>query len=568
MERVRSAVALLAWLGSATVFAAETPQAPAPPARPRLIVQITVDQLRGDLALRYQNRFPPGGFRRFLDHGTWYADAQQPHAYLETVVGHTTLATATYPSRHGMIANSWFDSQTGKTVKNIEDDRYPLLPIREGETLKGAGVSPTAILTSTFSDELLIATGNHAKAFAVSGKDRGAVPMAGHSGKAFWYTTSNGCFVTSTFYYSEYPPWAKEWCDRRPADRYRNTEWKLLHDRSTYVYRDATNTYPKGTPAENNMEMLDQMRFNRTFPHPLPDSSGFYQTLTLSPDLDALTESFAEAVLRNERLGRGQYTDYLAVSFSVTDYVGHWFSPSSLESEDNILRLDRTLAQLFAAIDKEVGLSKTVIVLSADHGGAEYPEVLLQQKINTGRASQQEIVDTAMKAVRDKFGRDDLIRIYSAPYFYLNREKLGALEAIAVEHVIADAVTDLPGVFMGIPCATTTARGDTDAELVNRIRRNYETSRSGDVYVVEDPQWQVDNDDVPQLLQHNAPWAYDTFVPIAFTGTHVPTARVYRAVSTVDVAATLAAYAGTNQPSGCVGTPLGEVFGKKANEGK
>src|SRR5439155_928008 len=121
-------------------------------------------------------------------------------------------------------------------------------------------------------------TGNHAKAFAVSGKDRGAVPMAGHSGKAFWYTTSNGCFITSTFYYSQYPPWAKEWCEQRLADRYKNTEWKLLHDRATYVYRDTTNIYPKGTPAENNMEMLDKMRFNRAFPHPLLASPGFYQT--------------------------------------------------------------------------------------------------------------------------------------------------------------------------------------------------------------------------------------------------------------------------------------------------
>lgn len=544
----------------ALVFA--VPALAASPPQPKLIVQITVDQLRGDLPLRYQARFGQGGFRRFLSHGIWYAAANQPHACTETVVGHTTLATATYPSRHGMVANSWYDAETGKTVKNVEDGQYPILPIREGETPSG-GASPTVILTTTFSDELMIATGNHAKVFAVSGKERGAVPLAGHTGKAFWYSDKNGCFVTSTFYYQQYPPWVKSWCDGRHADQYRDKSWTLLHDRATYVYRDTTNTYPAGTPAANNMQFLQQMKFNSTFPHFLAGSSMFYTTLTLSPDFDRLTVAFAEALLHNEHLGHGTTTDFLAVSLSATDYIGHWFGPSSMESEDNVLRLDQSLRELLASVDKEVGLDNALVVLSADHGAAEYPEFLETQHVNTGRITEETIVATAKAAVQKKFQRDDLIRAYSSPYFYVNREALATVGVRAVEQTIAEAVADLPGVVMAIPSATSTSRGDTDPELVERIRRNYHENRSGDVYVVQDAQWQIDGSSKPQLLQHEAPWGYDTFVPIAFTGAGVVPSMVFRSVSTVDVAATLAAIARTDVPSASMGTPLKEVLTDK-----
>lgn len=544
----------------ASSFAAEPP-------RPKLIVQITVDQLRGDLPLRYQERFSDGGFRRFLRDGIWYAAANQPHACTETVVGHTTLATGAYPSRHGMVANSWVDGRTGTTVKHVEDDRYTILPVAEGVKPE-KGDSPRQILTTTFSDELRIATDNHGRVFSVSGKERGAIPLAGHSGKAFWYSDKTGCFVTSTFYYDKYPAWAKSWCDGKPADRYRNKEWTLLQPPETYVYRGTSNSYPPGTPPATNMAILEEMKFHRTFPHFLTDSEKFkfYTALTLSPDFDRLTVSFAEEVLRNEHLGHGPATDYLAVSLSATDYIGHWFSPSSLESEDNVLRLDETLRELLSAIDKEVGLDNTLVVLSADHGAAEYPEFLEQQHVNTGRASQGDILAAAKEAVQRRFGRADLILKYSTPYIYLNRAALGDIPVAPVERTIADAVSKVTGIAYAVPSAVSASDAEIDEQLMTRIRRNYHENRSGDVYIVQSAQWQIDEEvpeGAPQLLQHEAPWAYDAYVPIAFTGANVTPAMVYRSVSTVDVAATLAAYARTNVPSASVGTPLTEVFTMK-----
>ncbi len=544
----------------ATLAAAQVREAA--PRPPKLVLQITVDQLRGDLPFRYADRFGKSGFRLFLEHGLWYAAAHHDHAYHETIVGHTTLATGAWPSRHGMIANRWFDPQTGKGVENIEDARYPVLSIA-GETPTGKGVSPTAILTTTFSDELIITTANRAKVYSVSVKDRGAVPMSGHAGKAFWFSEQNGCFVTSTFYYSAYPTWVADWCGRHPADAYANTKWEMLEDRSRYLFRDVTNVYPAGSRAEENMQSLDAIGFGRTFPHPLGSAADLYRNVTLSPPGDELTAAFAKELIRQEALGRDEVTDYLAISFSIADYIGHWYSTSSLESEDNLLRLDRTLQSLLEFVDAEVGLQNTLVVLSGDHGGAEYPEYLASLGVNTGRIPMQNISAAAAQAVAEKFGTTDkIISSYSQPYLYVDRKMLekNKLNLAEVERVIADAVMNLPGIAVAVPILQlTNGGGQGDEELLGRLRHNYNRERSGDVQVVQLPQWQIDGDSGPKLLQHASLWAYDSFVPVAFLGPRVRAATIYRSISTTDVAATLSSYLKTKFPSGNVGVPLVEV---------
>ena len=553
--------------------------------RPRLVVQITVDQLRGDLPFRYQDRFGPGGFRYFMNQGTWFTSAHQPHAFTETVVGHTTLATGAWPSRHGMVGNRWYDRITGQFVNNIETTKYPILPIlgeppcvpSSNKSCKGA--APTAIHTTTLSDELAITTATRAdaltgtivggaKIFGVSLKDRGAIPMAGHAGKAFWYSDKNGCFVTSSFYYSAYPSWVSSWCEKHPADAYKNTKWELLHKPETYLFRDFDNAYPAGSPAEINMELLvNDYHFGRNFPHTLGDArTGLYQGLTLTPFADELTLNFVEALVKNEGLGKDDIPDYLAISFSVTDYVGHWFSPSSMESEDNILRLDQTLASLLTFLDAEVGLDNTLIILSADHGGPEYPEYLKTIQVNTGRIASQTILDVGKAAVQPKWG-DGIILEYDHPYFYLDRDRIEAqgYSLLAIQQAIATAVTKLDGIKVAVPAVDMGGGGMADEALIGQIRRNYDSTRSGDVYVVQELQWQIDAapSSGPPLLQHDALWAYDTYVPLAFAGFGVPRARVPRDIDTTDIAATLATILRTKFPSGCTGTPLPEITGSK-----
>lgn len=281
---------------------------------PRLILQITVDQLRGDLPGRYLSEMGKGGFRYLLDNGVVYGAAHHDHANNETIVGHTTLATGANPAVHGMVANIWLDRSTGKLVYNIEDPRYPLLGIGAevdhateiDPTQKAAstdGRSPAAILSSTFSDELALHTAGRAKIFGVSVKDRGAVSMAGHAGKAFWFSKTKAEFVTSSFYYKSYPEWVAAFNGTKPALRYADHRWELLHKSETYLY-GAKDDQPWETAFGS---------FGRVFPHPYGPADGDYFTtlLTLSPAGDELTLDFVKALIQNEKIGADEVTDYL-----------------------------------------------------------------------------------------------------------------------------------------------------------------------------------------------------------------------------------------------------------------
>lgn len=523
--------------------------------RPKLVLQITVDQLRGDEPFRYRHRYVPRGFRYLFERGVWYSSATHPHSHTVTAAGHTTLATGAYPSRHGIIADSWFDEATGQPVNAFKDTQYPLV----GASAGSSGASPQRILTSTFSDELNIATGSRAKIFAVSVKDRGAVPMAGHTGKAFWFSTETGDFVSSTYYYKSYPEWVTSWNRQKRADAFSGQSWNLLYDRATYRY------------AQVPLFAQNLFGYGNTFPHPfgMPNQQPplFYTKLTVSPAGDELTLQFAEELIKRERLGADDIPDYLGISFSSTDFVGHIFGPSSLEGEDNLLRLDRTLARLFSFIDERVGLNNTLIVLAGDHGAPEVSGYLALLGINTGRLTEQQIGDEGKQALKARFGRDDLVLSYQHPYFYLNRALIESakLDEVEVERVVARAVMNLDGTAFAVSCTDLRRGGEeVDAELIAAIRRNQHPKRSGDVYVVQQPGWQVQaqpaSGEPPSLIDHGSPWAYDAYVPVVFAGMSIPAASVSRPIYTVDVAATLTAFLTTNKPSGSAGSPLAEVL--------
>ncbi len=535
---------------------------------PRLVLQITVDQLRGDLPARFIKNMGEGGFRYLMTKGIWFSNAHHAHANSETIVGHSTLATGADPATHGMIGNVWLDRATGKLAYNIEDARYRILSPGAGvdkateidPTQKVAstdGRSPAAILGTTFSDELAIHTAGKAKIFGISIKDRGAVPMAGHAGKAFWFSKSTGEFVTSSYYYDKYPDWVIKWNQKALPGTYSNKSWELLHPTSAYLFGDADDR-----PWET-----DLAGYGRVFPHPFGPATGKYFTtrLTISPVGDELTLDFAKALIVAEKLGQDDVTDYLSVSFSSTDYVGHLFGPSSLETEDNLLRLDRTLADLFAYVENKVGLKNTLIVLSADHGAPEAPGYLNSLGMDAKYVQpDQWDKDPAIKALKQKFGLgQELIHSYSHPYIYLNREvvRRSGLDQAKVEKAVADALMKFDGVALAVP-STALAEGNLpDTPLIRSVLRNYSPKRSGDIFVVFQPNHFINEfDGLIVTSTHGSPWRYDTFVPVVFAGSHLATLHVYRSIETVEVAPTLAAIVGTNPPSGARSGPLQEVL--------
>ena len=537
--------------------------------KPKLVLQITVDALRGDLPTRYRNVLGKGGFRYLLEDGIHYTNAHYQHANTETIVGHTSLATGTVPAAHGMVANVWFDREQGRLAYNIEDPAYHLLTAgadvdrkteidHSQKAAKVDGRSPNNILTSTLSDEMAVHFSGQSKIFAVSVKDRGAVSMAGHAGKAFWFSKKSGEFVTSNYYYDHYPGWVNQWNARKPALAYSGKSWDLLHAPSKYLFGDA----------DERAYESDVAGFGRSFPHQYgkADNKYFTTKLTLGPAGDELTLDFAKTLLNKEQLGQDEVPDYLAISFSSTDYVGHLFGASSLESEDNLARLDRTLADLFAYVDDKVGLSNTLIVLSADHGQPEVPGYLHTLGIDKAHHFDTKALDKtpAIAALKKQFGLgEELIETYFQPYIYLNHELIRkkGLDQTEVEQAVATQLTKFKGVAYAVSSTALRTANLPDTLLTRSILRNFHLKRSGDIYLVFEPNvFIADFGKLKVSSVHGSPWKYDTYVPIFFAGNGVSDQSISRPVEPYDIAATIAAYLEIKPPSGSVGVPLVEVL--------
>lgn len=558
---------------------------------PKLIVQITVDQLRGDLPFRYRKRFNPktGGFHYLMNQGAWYSDAHHAHSHTETIVGHTTLSTGAFPSRHGMIANSWFDRDNWKQINPIKSLTCIPPKARTKKRLEEC-IGPQRIMSDTISD-LLINANSQSKAFAISFKDRAAVAMAGHRGKAFWFSTKEGVFVSSTYYYpAGYPGWLENLPDNF-IRAYAGQEWRLSRPRESYMFRDVANEFPASTPPEKAMEFLDGTKFKRRFPHFFPTDLGiYYNLLMVSPQADWLTVQFAKKLIENESLGQDNIPDYLAISLSSTDIIGHWFSPSSLESEENMLQLDLTLGDLFSYLDKKVGLNSTLIVLAGDHGMQDkFPEVpppdnRNEDGLQINRINADDVINAARNSLfYNGWGyllSDDFIH-YNHPNLYLDRKRVlqAGLTMLEVERVIADGVMAVDGIALAVSNTELTNSGRADEQpmnpiklnIIDQIKRSTYPYRSGDVYVVHDKNWQVNdlpsygeslgNTD-PILLEHGSPWSYDSHVPVVFAGYGLLPERISTRIYTVSVAPTIASYLRLKFRPGTVGIPLQQLFVK------
>jgi predicted AlkP superfamily pyrophosphatase or phosphodiesterase len=350
-----STAALSFWLGTVASagllsFAQTAPPTPNPatPRKPKLVIGIIIDQFRYDYLNRFQKDYT-GGFARFFRNGAIFTNAHYEHFPTVTAIGHSTFMSGATPSVSGIIGNSWWDPSVSKTITSVSDDKTDLV----GTT--GTGSSPRRMLVSTIPDELKI-SGKGGKAFGISIKDRSAILPAGHMGNgAFWFNAETGNFVSSTYYMAELPQWVAKFNSARAVDQYLTAEWKSL-------------TAPSKV-------------FPRYKPTTVTTVGSKYADIDYTPFANDLVEGLAEAAIDAEKLGQGTLTDFLAVSFSANDYVGHARGPDSEEVRDISLRTDRLLEKFFQFVDRKVGLANTIIVLSADHGVAPIVEVNNDRKM-------------------------------------------------------------------------------------------------------------------------------------------------------------------------------------------
>jgi len=521
--------------------------------RPRLVLQITVDGLRADLIDRYRSHFGNGGFNYLLENGAVFRNARYLHANTETIVGHTTLATGATPAVHGMIGNVWYQADTDTLGYNIEDPGAPLLPTQaehaDGGQLDPAqlrsnssGRSPRGILAPTLADTLAISQAGKAKIFGISGKDRSAVAMAGKAGIAYWFSTDTGNFQTSSYYLSAYPDWVRNWNAERQAEALGNTTWQLSRPRDQYLF---------GARDDRPFE-IDLKGYGRTFPHPFgdPEHPLFFSRVLVSAEGDRLLADFGKRLIDAEAIGQDAVTDYLSISFSGVDAVNHFFGPSSLENEETVARLDRTLADFLNFVDEQIGLDQTLIVLSADHGMQEAPEQATERGFPAQRLFAADILAEAKAHSEKLFGEPALVKDFFRPYLYLDRSALerAKLDRETVIQALAAAMVNMDGIRAAVPSAQAATLGQP------AVAHNHHPSRSGDIYIYQEPHWFLM--DPGMAAMHGSPWQYDQHVPLIFVGTGIQAGSHAALVHPIDVAPTLAALLGIPSPAAAEGESL------------
>lgn len=511
--------------------------------KPKLVVLLVVDGLPQRQVLDYRDQLAPDGLARFLDRGTWFANAHYGHAFTVTAAGHATMLTGASPSRTGIIGNDWRDAATGAEVYCTSDTSATYI----GHTTRPLdGTSPKNLKAETVGDVLRRAS-PQSKVIAISGKDRGAILPAGKTGTAYMYMAQSGQFASSTFYMPQHPAWVNDFNAAKPADRYFKTQWRPLLPEAAYARSvpDNQKWFARGGVLPMAMNSPDD-----TAPGPV-----FYGALLRSPFADALALDFARAAIVGEQLGQRDAPDILAVSLSGHDYVNHAFGAESRLSHDHLLQLDRLFQAFFQDLDARVGKDNYLVVLTADHGFMPAPEFSAAQGLASGRISLSALLGQVNAALTPQFGPGQWVS-FSGSSLLVNRALL------AQTRYSADAVADAARRFIvtvpGIAAAYTRAelqRGSpADAPYFAAMQKSWHPDVSGDVQFSLQPNWMVGNS---YAATHGSPHAYDTQVPIAVYGPRwAQPGRIDTPVAVVDIAPTLARWLRVAAPASAEGQLL------------
>jgi predicted AlkP superfamily pyrophosphatase or phosphodiesterase len=536
---VRRILAALLWFATLAAEAAGVP--------PRLVVVIVIDGLPQEQVLKYRDQYGPGGFRLLLQTGAWFGNAHQAHAVTLTAPGHTAVLTGAYPYQSGIIANEWVDPGTLEETYCTGDPAHSYIG---EETKKLDGTSPANLRVSTVGDELRYANGGRSKVLAVSGKDRGAILLAGKTGTAYMYMDKTGRFASSTYYMKEHPRWWQEFYTGRPQDRWQGKSWTLLLSESAYA-----RSIPDGEPW-----FLNYRGMGNRFPFVLPPGGAYYGALLRTPYGDVATLDFARAAIEGENLGRNTagVTDILGISLSTHDYVNHGFGPESRESQDHLLQLDRALASFFGYLAKRFGPDRVLIALTADHGFLNAPEYSSSKGFAGLHLDSKKLLAELNEKLAARFGAGTYAVRYSYPTLILDRRLIEEkkLAAAEVEAAAARIVGDYPGIA-AVYTRTQLERGAVAGRLGTLVQRAWNRQLSGDLYVVQRPYAMFGGN----AATHGSPYPYDTNVPLMLYGASWVKPGSYASYAeVVDLAPTLAFLLGTRPPSGSEGRVLTEVL--------
>jgi predicted AlkP superfamily pyrophosphatase or phosphodiesterase len=523
--------------------------------RPKLVVGIVVDQMRQEYLYRFEGKYGEGGFKRLMNNGFMLTNAHYNYVPTYTGPGHASVFSGTTPAVHGIIGNDWWDKSLKKNVNCVEDDRQKPVGNPEGN----GDVSPWRMLSSTVTDELKIYFQKKSKVIGISVKDRGAVLPAGHMADgAYWYDSKSGKFITSTYYKNILPIWVESFNSLKLPDTYLNQTWNTILPIAQYVESNSDES-----PYERKLKGKDKS----VFPYDLKElrkTNGDFDLLSATPFGDDLLTEFAKASLAGEQLGKDADTDFLTISYSCPDIIGHSAGPNSIEIEDTYLRLDRNIEDLLKKLDQEVGIGNYVIFLTADHAVVDVPQSLKDNRIPGGNFSQANMEANLNDFLQKYFPGKKVIDKISNEQVFLNQDlftgdpKASGIDLLIATELIVSYLQSVEGIAQVFSKAIIKQGLYSETSVKGMIVRGYNFKRSGDIAYQLEPGWI--NGGGAQGTTHGSAYSYDTHVPMLFFGKGIKKGKSSAYHPITDIAPTLSVLLKIKFPNGCTGNPISEML--------
>jgi predicted AlkP superfamily pyrophosphatase or phosphodiesterase len=514
--------------------------------RPKLVVGIVVDQMRYDYLPRFSSRFGEDGFKRLMKQGYFLENVHFDYIPTKTAAGHASVYSGTTPAVHGILGNDWFDKYNKRSVYCVGDDRYEAIGASTG-----GKKSPHRLLTSTITDQLHLSQNMNGKVISISLKDRGAILPGGHTANAAYWFEGNtvGRFISSTYYMDKAPSWVTEFNNSGTIDNYLNQTWNTLYPLSTYA----------ASLADSNLyERTFKGKPSTTFPYELAKLRKLnkeYDLIKEVPAGNSIVTDFAIAALKNESLGQDGYTDFLAISYSSTDYIGHMFGPRSVELEDTYLRLDQEIAQLLAALDQQVGPENYTLFLSADHAVVDVPAYLQSLNIPAGYIKKNELRTFVNDITEKYFASRELVADISNDQIFLDHDKIDSLGLsydLVVERLTHEVLT-FPSVSKSFS-AKTLSTNEFTRGVPRLLQNGFHQKFSGDILLILNPS--TISRGSRTGTTHGSGFTYDTHVPLFFFGKGIKPGRSDKYYPITSITATLSSFLNLSPPEGCTTEPI------------
>tara|TARA_B100000809_G_scaffold191596_1_gene190299 strand:- start:4626 stop:6263 length:1638 start_codon:yes stop_codon:yes gene_type:complete len=518
--------------------------------KPKLVVGVVIDQMRYDYLTRFTDRYSENGFKRLLKNGFSIENAYYNYIPTYTAVGHASIYTGTTPDNHGIISNNWYDKILKKSIYCVDDNNYKTV----GNNGNIGRKSPFRMYTTTVTDQLHLAQNMNGKTIGIAIKDRSAILPAGHTANgAYWFDGGkNGQWISSTFYMESLPKWVTDFNSSGKANGYLETPWNTLYD---------INTYTNSIIDDNVFEGKFKGETTTSFPHDIPSlkaKNGDFDILKGIPAGNSFTADFTKAAIIGEKLGKSKFTDFLTVSFSSTDYIGHQFGPASKEIEDTYLRLDKDLADLLSFLDKQVGQNNYTVFLTADHAAVDVPAYLQSVKIPAHYFDTKKFRQAVIAITKKYFNSIELIENISNYQIFLDKQKIESLglDKNTVAEKLVEEVISLEGIYKAVTAKTLQTNRFTDG-IMNSLQNGYNQKFSGDVMLIPYPATLTGG---RTGTSHGSGYSYDAHIPLLFYGNGIKRGVSKKKYEITDIAPTIANLLRIEAPNSSTGKIIDEAL--------